>query len=52
MTSILAKELMQEGTPSSSKKPAKKKSDVKEEPELEGAQSLEELLDATSSRSN
>uniref|UniRef100_A0AAQ4RA22 Diaphanous related formin 1 n=1 Tax=Gasterosteus aculeatus aculeatus TaxID=481459 RepID=A0AAQ4RA22_GASAC len=52
VTSILAKELMQEGTPSSSKKPAKKKSDVKEEPELEGAQSLEELLDATSSRSN
>ncbi|KAM8909943.1 protein diaphanous homolog 1-like isoform 1-T1 [Spinachia spinachia] len=52
VTSILAKELMQEGTPSSSKQPAKKKSDEKEEPKLEGAQSLEELLDATSSRSN
>ncbi|XP_068443677.1 protein diaphanous homolog 1 [Clinocottus analis] len=53
VTNILAKELMQEETPSSSKQPAKKKkSEEKEEPKPEGAESLEELLDATLSRSN
>lgn len=53
MTSILAKELMQEDAPTSSKIPAKKKrSEEKEEPKLEGAESLEELLDAVPTRSN
>ncbi|KAM6952969.1 protein diaphanous homolog 1 [Lycodopsis pacificus] len=52
VTNILAKELMQEETPSSSKQPAKKKSKEKEEPKPEGAESLEELLDATPSRSH
>ncbi|TKS72362.1 Protein diaphanous -like protein 3 [Collichthys lucidus] len=53
VTNILAKELMQEDTPSSSKVPTKKKkTDEKEEPKVEGAESLEELLDAASSRSN
>ncbi|XP_054454189.1 protein diaphanous homolog 1-like [Anoplopoma fimbria] len=53
VTSILAKELMQEETPVSSKHPAKKKkSEEKEEPKLEGAESLEELLDGTRFRSN
>ncbi|KAG8004034.1 Protein diaphanous-like protein 1 [Nibea albiflora] len=53
VTNILAKELMQEDTPSASKVPAKKKKgDEKEEPKVEGAESLEELLDAASSRSN
>ncbi|XP_028444510.1 protein diaphanous homolog 1 isoform X1 [Perca flavescens] len=53
VTNILAKELMQEDAPSSSKLPAKKKkSDEKVEPKLEGAESLEELLEATLSRSN
>ncbi|XP_039975314.1 protein diaphanous homolog 1 isoform X2 [Xiphias gladius] len=53
VTNILAKELMQEGTPSSSKLPAKKsKSEEKEEPKLEGAESLEELLEVAPSRSN
>ncbi|KAG7230324.1 hypothetical protein INR49_024428 [Caranx melampygus] len=36
VTNILAKELMQEDAPSSSKVPTKKKSDEKEEPKLEG----------------
>ncbi|XP_075337552.1 protein diaphanous homolog 1-like [Odontesthes bonariensis] len=49
VTNILAKELMQEETPSSSK--AKAKSE-KEEPKQEGAESLEELLEAAHSRSN
>ncbi|XP_035858563.1 protein diaphanous homolog 1 isoform X2 [Sander lucioperca] len=52
VTNILAKELMQEDAPSSSKLPAKKKKSEKEEPKLEGAESLEELLEATLSRSN
>ncbi|XP_068571566.1 protein diaphanous homolog 1-like [Cebidichthys violaceus] len=53
VTNILAKELMQEETPSSSKTPAKKKkSEEKEEPKVEGAESLEELLEATPSRSH
>ncbi|XP_051276905.1 protein diaphanous homolog 1 [Dicentrarchus labrax] len=53
VTNILAKELMQEDTPSSSKVPAKKKkSEETEEPKAEGAESLEELLDAAPSRSN
>lgn len=53
MTNILAKELMQEDKPSVSKTPAKKKkTEEKEEPKQEGAESLEELLDATLSRSN
>ncbi|XP_072251802.1 protein diaphanous homolog 1 [Leuresthes tenuis] len=49
VTNILAKELMQEETPSLSK--AKAKSE-KEEPKQERAESLEELLDAAHSRSN
>ncbi|XP_029297184.1 protein diaphanous homolog 1 isoform X2 [Cottoperca gobio] len=53
VTNILAKELMQEDAPSSSKLPAKKKkTEEKEEPKPEGAQSLEELLETTLSRSN
>lgn len=53
VTNILAKELMQEDAPSSSKTPAKKKkSEEKEEPKIEGAESLEELLEATPTRSN
>lgn len=53
MTNILAKELMQEGTSSSSHGATKKnKSEEKEEPVVEGAESLEELLDAAPSRSN
>lgn len=53
VTNILAKELMQEDAPTSSKVPAKKKkSEEKEEPKLEGAESLEELLDAAPTRSN
>ncbi|XP_013862753.1 protein diaphanous homolog 1 isoform X2 [Austrofundulus limnaeus] len=52
VTNILAKELMQEDAPSSSKIPAKKAKSQKEEPTLEGAESLEELLDIAASRSN
>ncbi|CAB1428144.1 unnamed protein product [Pleuronectes platessa] len=53
VTNILAKELMQEDTPSFSKVPAKKsKTEEKEEPKLEGAESLEELLEAAPTRSN
>nr|XP_033488870.1 protein diaphanous homolog 1-like isoform X2 [Epinephelus lanceolatus] len=53
VTNILAKELMQEDTPSSSKVPIKKKKpEETEEPKIEGAESLEELLDAAPSRSN
>ncbi|XP_042274121.1 protein diaphanous homolog 1-like isoform X2 [Thunnus maccoyii] len=53
VTNILAKELMQEDTPSSSTVPAKKKKEEeKEEPKVEGAESLEELLDAAASRAN
>lgn len=53
VTNILAKELMQEDTPSSSKVPTKKsKTEEKEEPKLEGAESLEELLEAAPPRSN
>ncbi|XP_040904838.1 protein diaphanous homolog 1-like isoform X2 [Toxotes jaculatrix] len=53
VTNILAKELMQEDTPSSSKVQARKsKSEEKEEPVLEGAESLEELLEAAPPRSN
>ncbi|KAK5897073.1 hypothetical protein CesoFtcFv8_010168 [Champsocephalus esox] len=53
VTSILAKELMQEDTPPSSQLLAKKKKlEEKEEPKLEGAESSEELLEATLSRSN
>lgn len=52
VTNILAKELMQEDTSSSSKIPKKKAKSEKEEPKLEGADSLEELLDAVPSRSN
>lgn len=53
VTNILAKELMQEDSPSSSHSlNKKKKSEEKEEPELEGAESLEELLDAAPSRSS
>ncbi|XP_041845585.1 protein diaphanous homolog 1-like isoform X2 [Melanotaenia boesemani] len=49
VTNILAKELMQEGATPSSK--VKTKSE-KEEPKLEGAESLEELLDAAPFRAN
>ena len=53
VTNILAKELMQEDKPSFSKVPAKKsKAEEKEEPTLEGAESLEELLEAAPTRSN
>ncbi|KAI3351736.1 hypothetical protein L3Q82_020569 [Scortum barcoo] len=53
VTNILAKELMQEDAPSASKVPTKKKkADETQEPELEGAESLEELLDAASARSH
>ncbi|XP_070692457.1 protein diaphanous homolog 1 [Pempheris klunzingeri] len=53
VTNILAKELMQEDTPSSSKVATqKKKSEEKEEPKVEGAESLEELLEAAPTRSN
>ncbi|XP_042349054.1 LOW QUALITY PROTEIN: protein diaphanous homolog 1-like [Plectropomus leopardus] len=53
VTNILAKELMQEDTPSSSKLPTKKKkAEETDEPKLEGAESLEELLDAAPTRSN
>lgn len=45
MTNILAKELMQEDKPSN---PPKKVA----EPKLEGAESLEELLDAALTRSS
>ncbi|XP_024864368.1 protein diaphanous homolog 1 isoform X2 [Kryptolebias marmoratus] len=52
VTNILAKELTQEDAASSSKNPTKKAKTSKEEPKLEGAESLEELLDAAASRSN
>ncbi|XP_037531214.1 protein diaphanous homolog 1 [Nematolebias whitei] len=52
VTNILAQELMQEDAPLSSKIPAKKAKTQKEELKLEGAESLEELLDAAASRSN
>ncbi|KAM7389753.1 hypothetical protein PAMP_023711 [Pampus punctatissimus] len=54
VTNLLAKELMQEDTPSSSnqKNVKNKKAEEKEEPKVEGAESLEELLDAAPSRSN
>ncbi|XP_045886242.1 protein diaphanous homolog 1-like [Micropterus dolomieu] len=53
VTSILAKELMQEDTPSFSKVPTKKKkTEEKDEPDLGGAESLEELLEAATPRSH
>ncbi|KAM6999743.1 protein diaphanous homolog 1-like [Tautogolabrus adspersus] len=53
VTNILAKELMQEDSPQSSKVPIKKKkTEEGEEPKLEGAESLEELLEAAPTRSN
>lgn len=53
VTNILAKELMQEDTPTSSRFLGNKKAKAeKEEPKLEGAESLEELLDAAPTRSN
>lgn len=53
VTNILAKELMQEDKPPSSKSPAKKtKIEEKEEPKQEAAESLEELLEAAPTRSN
>ncbi|XP_065815133.1 protein diaphanous homolog 1 [Labrus bergylta] len=53
VTNILAKELMQEESPQSSKVPAKKKTtEESEEPKLEGAESLEELLETAPTRSN
>nr|XP_046263030.1 protein diaphanous homolog 1-like isoform X2 [Scatophagus argus] len=50
VTNILAKELMQEDSTSS--KLPKKRIIEKEEPKLEGAESLEELLDAAPTRSS
>lgn len=53
MTNILAKELTQEDAPKFSKSPTKKKRlEENEQPKLEGAESLEELLDSAASRSN
>ncbi|XP_026213578.1 protein diaphanous homolog 1 isoform X2 [Anabas testudineus] len=52
VTNILARELMQEDAPSSKLPTKKKKTEEKEEPLLEGAESLEELLEAAPSRSN
>lgn len=51
VTNILAKELMKDDSPVPSKI-ATNKPRVKEEPKLEGADSLEELLDAAASRSS
>lgn len=51
VTNILAKELMKDESPASSKIATKKKT-KEEEPKLEGADSLEELLDAAASRSS
>lgn len=50
MTNILAKELMKDDSPAPCKIATKPR--VKEEPKLEGADSLEELLDAAASRSS
>ncbi|XP_056132785.1 protein diaphanous homolog 1 [Lampris incognitus] len=50
VTNILAKELMQEDAPPSDK--IKRKSQQKEEPKLEGAESLEQLLEDIPFRSN
>ncbi|KAF3693899.1 hypothetical protein EXN66_Car009575 [Channa argus] len=52
VTNILARELMQEDLPSSSKLTKKKKAEEIQEPQLEGSESLEELLEAAPSRSN
>ncbi|XP_029917133.1 protein diaphanous homolog 1 isoform X2 [Myripristis murdjan] len=53
VTNILAKELMQEDTPSSGKQTNKKKNtEEKEELKLEGAGSLEELLEGAPVRSS
>ncbi|KAM4621726.1 protein diaphanous homolog 1-like [Polymixia lowei] len=53
VTNILAKELMQEDTPPASKLSNKKlKTEHKEEPTLEGAGSLEELLEDGPTRSH
>lgn len=51
VTNILAKELMKDDSPVPSKIATKKKP-KEEEPKLEGADSLEELLDAAASRSS
>ncbi|KAM9795020.1 protein diaphanous homolog 1 [Neosynchiropus ocellatus] len=52
VTNILAKELMQEDAASTSKLPIKKSKLDEKEPALEGADSLEELLEAGPSRSS
>ncbi|KAM9377110.1 protein diaphanous homolog 1-like [Pholidichthys leucotaenia] len=53
VTNILAKELLQEDMPSFGKQaPKKLKTDEQLEPKLEGAASLEELLEAAPLRSN
>lgn len=53
VTNILAKELMQEDTPTPSKVPAKKKRpDDTEESNVESSESLEDLLEAAPARSN
>lgn len=53
VTNILAKELMQEDTPTSNRNLGNKKTKAeKEEPKLEGAEALEELMDVAPTRSN
>lgn len=52
VTNILAKELMQEETSSSKITLKKKQSEEKVDSKVEGAESLEELLDTAASRSN
>ncbi|XP_055080806.1 protein diaphanous homolog 1-like [Periophthalmus magnuspinnatus] len=53
MTNILAKELMQEDTPTQSKLPTKKQRlDDTEESNVESSESLEDILEAVPSRSN
>nr|XP_046151196.1 protein diaphanous homolog 1-like [Oncorhynchus gorbuscha] len=53
VTNILAKELMKEDTPPSFSKPLKKtKAEQKEEPSIEGAGSLDDLLEESLSRSS
>lgn len=52
VTNILAKELTADDKSSSSKDRTKRLKSSKDEPKLEGAQSLEELLDTALSRAN
>lgn len=52
VTNILAKELMKDDSPAPGIAATKKPRVKQEEPKLEGADSLEELLDAAASRSS